>query len=56
MFAKADGQWIPREEEAMDFKTPLDAINFCQLHHLSNTALVVSNEGSDYEMPLRCDE
>jgi hypothetical protein len=57
LFVKADGQWMPDKEKATDFKTPLDAINFCHLHHLSHTAIVVSSdEGKEYEMPLRCEE
>lgn len=51
-----DGSWSESEEKAEHFKTPLEAMNFCHLHHLSHTAIVVENNGMIYEMPLRCEE
>lgn len=54
-YAKSDGSWTD-EHEATDFKTPLDAMSFCELHHLSHTSLVIWEDGKQHEMPLRCDE
>ena len=55
-FATRDGRWSSYESDATNFERPLDAINFCQLHRLDNTTLIVHEGNKQYEMPLRCDE
>ncbi|MFN7140356.1 MAG: hypothetical protein ACK4UN_13550 [Limisphaerales bacterium] len=56
LFAREDGNWIGTKEEAADFRTPLNAMNYCFLHHLSDVSLVVATDGREHEMPLRCEE
>ena len=55
-FAKANGDWSSDEEHADDFGTPLEAINFCQLHRHFNTAVVIWSGTERFEVPIRCDD
>ena len=55
-FLKGEGLWTSDDKQATDFGNPLNAMNFCFLHHLEGTSLVLRMEGREYEMPVRCEE
>lgn len=52
LFIKEDGGWTRDEEDAADFRTPMNAINFCYRRYLSNVCVVLSFPEEQYHMHL----